>query len=41
VRCAERAEIKQGKAISNTSFSTWVHKDLAILKEKYLRKGGK
>jgi hypothetical protein len=41
VRCAERAGIKQGKAISNTSFSTWVHKDLAILKEKYLSKGGK
>ena len=40
VRCAERAQIKQGLSIANTSFSTWVHKELAILREKYAN-GGK
>lgn len=40
VKCAERAKIKQGLSIANTSFSTWVHKELAILREKYA-KGGK
>ena len=35
VRCAERAKIKQGLSIANTSFSTWVHKELAILRDKY------
>lgn len=40
VQCAERAQIKQGLSIANTSFSTWVHKELAILREKYAN-GGK
>lgn len=40
VRCAERAKIKQGLSIANTSFSTWVHKELAVLRDKYA-KGGK
>ena len=40
VRCAEKAKIKQGLSIANTSFSTWVHKELAILRDKYA-KGGK
>ena len=40
VRCAERAKIKQGLSIANTSFSTWVHKELAILRDKYVN-GGK
>ena len=40
VQCAERAKIKQGLSIANTSFSTWVHKELAVLREKY-SKGGK
>ena len=35
VRCAEKAKIKQGLSIANTSFSTWVHKELAELREKY------
>ena len=39
VRCAERAKIKQGLSIANTSFSQWCHKELDALKEKY--KGGK
>lgn len=38
VQCAERAKIKQGLSIANTSFSTWVHKELAILREKYSKK---
>ena len=40
VKCAEKAKIKQGLSIANTSFSTWVHKELAILRDKYA-KGGK
>ena len=40
VQCAERAKIKQGLSIANTSFSTWVHKELAILRDKYAN-GGK
>lgn len=40
VQCAEKAQIKQGLSIANTSFSTWVHKELAILREKYAN-GGK
>ena len=40
VKCAERAKIKQGLSIANTSFSTWVHKELAILRDKYAS-GGK
>ena len=39
VRCAEKAKIKQGLSIANTSFSQWCHKELDALKEKY--KGGK
>ena len=35
VRCAERAKIKQGSSIANTSFSHWCHKELDALKEKY------
>lgn len=38
VRCAEKAKIKQGLSIANTSFSQWCHKELDTLKEKY--KGG-
>lgn len=38
VRCAEKAHIKQGLSIANTSFSQWCHRELDILKEKY--KGG-
>ena len=38
VRCAEKAKIKQGLSIANTSFSQWCHKELDALKEKY--KGG-
>ena len=40
VRCAEKAKIKQGLSIANTSFSTWVHKELAVLRDKY-GNGGK
>lgn len=40
VQCAERAKIKQGLSIANTSFSTWVHKELAVLRDKYSN-GGK
>lgn len=40
VRCAEKAKIKQGLSIANTSFSTWVHKELAVLRDKYVN-GGK
>ena len=39
VRCAERAKIKQGLSIANTSFSQWCHKELDKKKKKY--KGGK
>ena len=39
VRCAEKAKIKQGLSIANTSFSQWCHKELEALREKY--KGGK
>lgn len=39
VKCAERAKIKQGSSIANTSFSQWCYKELEVLKEKY--KGGK
>ena len=35
VNCAERAKIKQGSSIANTSFSQWCHKELEKLKEKY------
>ena len=35
VRCAEKAHIKQGQSIANTSFSKWVHQELALIKEKY------
>ena len=38
VKCAERAQIRQGKAIAGTSFSTWVHRELAVLKKKYAEK---
>ena len=38
VKCAERAKIKQGASIANTSFSLWCHRELDALKEKY--KGG-
>lgn len=38
VQCAEKAHIKQGLSIANTSFSTWVHKELAVLREKYARR---
>jgi transcriptional regulator with XRE-family HTH domain len=41
VQCAEKAGIMQGKSIASTSFSTWVHKELSILREKYKSKGGK
>ena len=40
VRCAEKAKIKQGLSIANTSFSAWVHKELAVLRDKYAN-GGK
>ena len=39
VRCAERAQIKQGLSIADTSFSTWVKRELAVLKDKYMGKG--
>lgn len=39
VKCAERAKIKQGSSIANTSFSHWCHKELGALRDKY--KGGK
>ena len=38
VECAEKAKIKQGSSIANTSFSSKCHKALEALKEKY--KGG-
>ena len=38
VKCAERAKIKQGASIANTSFSLWCRRELDALKEKY--KGG-
>lgn len=38
VKCAERAKIKQGASIANTSFSLWCHRELDKLKKKY--KGG-
>lgn len=40
VKCAERAKIKQGLSIANTSFSTWVHKELATIREKYAKMNG-
>lgn len=40
VHCAEKAQIKQGLSIANTSFSTWVHKELAIIREKYANANG-
>lgn len=40
VSCAERAKIKQGLSIANTSFSTWVHKELAVLRDKYAKMNG-
>ena len=38
VKCAERAKVKQGASIANTSFSLWCHRELAKLQETY--KGG-
>jgi hypothetical protein len=38
VTCAEKANIKQGQSIANTSFSVWVHKEMKDLKEKYMKK---
>ena len=38
VRCAEKAKIKQGLSIANTSFSTWVHKEMEALRDKYTKK---
>ena len=35
VRCAERARIKQGLSIANTSFSQWCYKELEVLRKKY------
>lgn len=35
VGCAERAKIKQGLSIANTSFSKWCFEGLNALKEKY------
>ncbi len=35
VRCAERARIAQGSPIMSTSFSKWVHEEMAALREKY------
>lgn len=34
-KAAERAQIKQGLSIANTSFSVWCHKALKELQEKY------
>ena len=39
VRCAERAKIKQGLSIANTSFSVWCHTELEKVRLKYI--GGK
>lgn len=36
VKCAERAKIKQGMSIANTSFSVWCHKELEKIKLKYV-----
>lgn len=33
-RCAERAKIKQGTSISQTSFSTWVYKEFDLIHKK-------
>lgn len=38
VKCAEKANIKQGLTIANTSFSVWVHKEMNDLREKYMKK---
>jgi hypothetical protein len=38
LRCAERAHIKQGLSIANTSFSVWVHREMDALKQKYMSK---
>lgn len=38
VKCAERAKIKQGMSIANTSFSQWCYKELEALKNKYKSK---
>lgn len=35
VSCAERAGIKQGSSIANTSFSRWCYRELDKLREKY------
>lgn len=40
VKCAEKAKIKQGCPISNSSFSKWVHKALYDIKQEYLIEGG-
>jgi hypothetical protein len=41
VKCAERAKIKQGMSIANTSFKVWVHKELSIISKKYAEKSKK
>lgn len=38
VRCAERAKIKQGLSIANTSFSVWCHKALEEIRIRYMTK---
>lgn len=38
VRCAEKAKIKQGTSIANTSFSENCYKEMQLLNQKY---GGK
>lgn len=37
VACAEKAGIKQGKSISNTTFSQKVHEQLAKVQERYMK----
>jgi hypothetical protein len=38
VKCAEKAHIKQGQSIANTSFSVWVHKAIKEINKKYEKK---
>lgn len=39
VKCAEKAKIKQGSSIANTSFSRWCHIELEKIRESYLGEG--
>jgi hypothetical protein len=37
VECAEKAQVKQGYSIANTSFKSWVHKKLDLINKNYFK----